>query len=131
VTGVKTLREHHQPCFSCHVGQKCGHCHDTVEKPLFTHSQVGWPHNRFHENLDCRSCHPPGRKISKLDTECTSCHMNWYQGKFDHRVTGVDLGEVHFEFECEVCHIDRRFDTRPTCENCHEEGIRASGKQIP
>jgi len=130
-TVVKTFKEHHQPCYSCHEGAKCIHCHDTVRKPLFTHSQVGWPHNRFHKDLNCRSCHPTGRKILKLDRECTSCHMNWYQGKFEHQVTGVRLGEIHFEFDCENCHIDRRFDVKPTCENCHDEDQKYSGAAIP
>ncbi len=127
----RTFKEHHQPCYSCHEGAQCIHCHDTKTKPLFTHSQVGWPHNRYHSVLSCRSCHPPGRKISRLGTECTSCHMNWYQSKFRHQVTGVVLGEIHYELECGDCHTDRNFAVKPTCENCHEGEQKYQGNALP
>ncbi len=128
---TKTFKEHHQPCHDCHEGDECIHCHDTEVKPLFTHAQVGWPHNRFHKDLKCRSCHPTGRKISKLDNRCTSCHMNWYPGSFRHQVTGVRMGEEHIEFDCEDCHVDRRFDVKPACDNCHEDGRTYAGDPIP
>ncbi len=127
----KTFKEHHQPCYSCHEGAQCSHCHDTKVKPLFTHEQVGWPHNRFHKDLKCRSCHPTGQKISKLDTECTSCHMNWYPGGFKHQVTGAWLGDLHIELDCGECHIDQKFDVKPTCENCHDEAMKYTGEPIP
>ncbi len=127
----KSLEEHHQPCYKCHEGEKCGYCHDTREKPLFTHESVGWPHNRFHKALNCRACHPSGKKIARLNTTCTSCHMNWYPGSFKHQVTGLRLGEVHLELDCEDCHLERRFDEVPTCDNCHEGKPSYSGNSLP
>jgi hypothetical protein len=113
---------HHQPCFSCHEGYSCDFCHRMKERPKFTHVEVGWPQNKYHRKLVCRACHPRGRKIGKLNTECTSCHMNWYPGSFNHMMTGVNLGDCHEGLDCSGCHVDREFDAKPTCNNCHDDG---------
>jgi hypothetical protein len=32
------------------------------------------------------------------------------------------LDEVHAEMDCADCHADRKFDQRPSCANCHDDG---------
>jgi len=57
----------------------------------------------------------------KLERDCNACHGAWSPETFDHAVTGQRLDETHAEFDCEDCHIDRKFDGTPACEECHEE----------
>lgn len=111
----------HGMCNNCHEDDACAKCHDTKEKPGFTHASTGWPLNRFHAKLGCRSCHPTGRPISRLDRQCQACHGGWNRDNFDHAVTGLRLDEMHGEFECENCHVESRFDRKPACTECHEE----------
>jgi hypothetical protein len=119
---VKSLEEHHQPCSSCHNMDRCGDCHAKEETAGFNHTRTGWPLSRYHQNLDCRACHPSGRKIGRLNPDCTACHNNWTIGTFNHAVTGLVLDETHGEMDCADCHIDRKFDQKPSCANCHDDG---------
>ncbi len=119
---VKSMEEHHKPCFTCHEGAKCSHCHARSEKPGFTHARTGWPLSQYHQSLDCRSCHPAGRKIGKLNRECIACHSSWTTETFNHAVTGLVLDETHQEMDCTDCHLERKFDQRPSCVNCHDDG---------
>lgn len=121
VTDLQHMEEVHSVCNGCHGDDKCMKCHDTKEKPPFTHATTGWPLNRFHQKLGCRSCHPTGKPISRLDNRCQTCHGGWNRENFNHVVTGLRLDEIHVEFDCENCHIDRQFDKKPTCIECHEE----------
>jgi hypothetical protein len=120
----KSLEEHHQPCQACHEDDSCDFCHRTDIRPKFTHADVGWPHNVYHRDLPCRACHPKGRRIGPLSTRCTSCHMNWKPGTFEHQVTGVKIDDCHEGFDCTDCHTGGRFDRRPQCDGCHEDGRR-------
>lgn len=95
----KTDEEIHAICSNCHGTHKCGKCHDTEEKPAFSHADTGWPLNRFHARLDCRACHPTGKRISKLNRRCTNCHGGWNQETFAHAVIGLQLDEIHSEIE--------------------------------
>lgn len=118
----KTDEEIHAICSGCHGTHKCSKCHDKNERPAFSHADTGWPLNRFHEILDCHACHPTGRRISKLSSECINCHGGWNQETFAHPVTGLQLDEVHVELECGDCHIDRKFQNKPDCSVCHDDG---------
>jgi hypothetical protein len=121
-TLAKSLEEHHEPCASCHDMNGCGYCHAKEETKGFNHARVGWPLSRHHRNLKCQACHPPDRKIGKLDRECVACHSSWSKESFDHSVTGLILDELHVEMDCADCHADRKFDQPPSCVNCHDDG---------
>ncbi|UCG62135.1 MAG: hypothetical protein JSV52_02285 [Candidatus Zixiibacteriota bacterium] len=119
----KTDEEIHAICNDCHAQDECGKCHGTKEKPAFVHAADGsWALNRFHAELSCRACHPTGKKISKLDHQCTNCHGGWNQKNFRHAVTGLQLDEIHAELECSDCHVDSAFDAPPDCSGCHDDG---------
>jgi len=121
----KTPEEVHAICNDCHGNDACAKCHDVKQRPPFTHASTGWPLNRFHQDLDCRSCHPSGRRIARLDSDCNNCHGGWNQGHFRHAVTGLQLDEMHIEFDCVDCHVNRNFSAAPTCDNCHDDGRTA------
>lgn len=118
----KTDEEVHAICTGCHGKHKCSKCHDTREKPAFSHSDTGWPLSRYHVWLDCRACHPTGKRISRLNRNCVNCHGGWNQETFAHAVTGLRLDEIHYELECGDCHIDRKFQNKPDCAGCHDDG---------
>jgi len=119
---VKTVEEHHKPCASCHDMNKCGDCHAKKEMAGFSHARTGWPLNRYHQNLDCKSCHPAGSKIGKLNQDCLSCHSGWTSGAFQHAVTGLMLDETHGGMNCAECHVDLKFNQKPSCAKCHDDG---------
>ncbi|KPL07716.1 hypothetical protein AMJ86_03235 [bacterium SM23_57] len=111
----------HARCFNCHEDASCDKCHLQKETEGFTHAQTGWPLSRYHKPLTCNACHPKGKKISRLNRSCTSCHKNWSSSNFDHgNITGVTLGEIHMGFDCSDCHLNKRFDKKPSCDGCHE-----------
>jgi len=118
---AKTPEEHHKPCISCHTMKTCLICHAQSERKGFDHARTGWPLNRFHQELNCRSCHSPGRKISKLSRDCIACHTSWSARIFNHAVTGLVLDETHQEMDCVDCHLDSRFGDKPSCVNCHDD----------
>ena len=89
----RTQAEVHAVCSDCHKTDECAKCHGSKQKPAFTHDKTGWPLNRFHKDLDCRACHPTGKKIARLNNQCVGCHGGWTQGNFAHAVTGLDLDE--------------------------------------
>jgi hypothetical protein len=118
----KTDEQIHAICSDCHGKDKCSKCHDTRERPAFSHADTGWPLSRYHIGLDCRACHPTGKRISRLNRNCLNCHGGWNQETFDHAVTGLKLDEIHYELECGDCHIDRQFQNEPSCADCHDDG---------
>lgn len=118
----KTDEEIHAICSNCHGTHKCSKCHDKKERPAFSHADTGWPLNRFHIALNCRACHPTGKRISKLDSGCGVCHGGWNQENFSHGMVGLQLDEVHGELDCTECHIDRNFSAKPNCAACHDDG---------
>ncbi len=118
----KSQEEVHAICSGCHGTHKCSKCHDKKEKPAFSHADTGWPLSRFHRGADCRACHPTGKRISKLNKECIGCHAGWNQETFAHAVVGLQLDEIHIEIECADCHVDRKFENKPVCSGCHDDG---------
>lgn len=117
----KTDEEIHAICSNCHGTHKCGKCHDTKEKPAFSHADTGWSLKRFHNRLDCRACHPTGRRISWLDRNCVKCHEGWNQENFAHAIVGLQLDEIHSEVDCGDCHIDKKYQKKPDCSSCHDD----------
>lgn len=117
----KTMEQVHAICSSCHQTAKCSKCHDTKERPAFSHAATGWSIGRFHSALDCRACHPTGKRISKVNRACTSCHGGWNQENFRHAVTGLQLDETHAGADCADCHSNRHYNEKPTCAGCHDD----------
>jgi hypothetical protein len=118
----KSMEEVHAICNDCHRTDSCNKCHDTKEKPKFSHAMTGWPLNQFHAKLDCRACHPTGKRISRMDSKCAACHAGWNQSNFKHVLVGLRLDEVHSQLDCTDCHPERKFDQTPLCSTCHEDG---------
>jgi len=119
---VKTVEEHHKPCSSCHQMERCEGCHAKRENRGFTHARTGWPLSRYHQSLSCHACHPSGRKMEKLNRDCLACHNNWTTENFNHAVTGLSLDETHKQMDCADCHLGHKFDEKPSCANCHDDG---------
>ncbi len=119
---AKTMAEVHAICNNCHAQDACEKCHGTKGKPAFSHASTGWPLNRYHAELNCRACHPTGKKIKRLDNRCNNCHSGWNPGTFRHAVTGLKLDEIHSELDCVSCHHERDFSQTPACTDCHEDG---------
>lgn len=112
----------HHKCSACHnitAKGSCKKCHAKQEKTSFQHSF--WPLSRYHQKLTCNQCHPGGKPISKLDKNCNACHRGWNSENFKHSRVGIELNEIHIEMDCADCHVDRKFDQAPSCDNCHDE----------
>jgi len=120
----KTFEDHHKACSSCHENDECAKCHQGREKSSFNHAvSTGWDLGRFHSRLGCEKCHLDKKTFSALDKNCTSCHMNWKPGKFDHKVTGLVLSESHRDLECSSCHLGNNFSGKPGCKECHNDKL--------
>lgn len=113
-------------CCTCHVSSckedaDCLFCHNHDEKPAFNHAtSIGWPLEPRHTEVSCESCHGKVKDFTSPSTTCTSCHIHWETGSFDHEVTGLILSEDHEELDCGDCHIDEDFGEDPNCEGCHD-----------
>jgi len=132
---ARTQEEIHATCNSCHAKDRCNKCHDTKERPAFTHAATGWELSRYHKGLECRACHPTGRRIGRLTMACAACHAGWNQENFSHAVTGLQLDETHAQLECTECHAGRHYNSPPNCASCHDDGRTPKstppGKTVP
>src|SRR4030065_1330113 len=122
VRPAKSMEEVHAVCNNCHRQDGCNKCHETKEKPKFSHAATGWPLNTYPSKLDCRACHPTGKKIARLDSSCKTCHSGWTPGNFKHAVTGLKLDEIHSQLDCVNCHTERNYSQTPNCSDCHADG---------
>ncbi len=115
----------HHKCSACHDIQSessCTECHAKRVRTVFSHrTATGWDTSPYHGMIACASCHPAGRRITGPDGTCNSCHESWNEETFAHAVVGLALDEEHVEQECADCHMGRRFEEPPTCEECHDE----------
>ena len=118
---AKSQEEVHAICSGCHAKDRCDKCHDTKEKTPFVHAATGWPLNQYHVHLECRACHPTGKRIGNLNPACVACHGGWNQETFSHAVTGLQLDETHAQAECTDCHENRQYDATPACSGCHDD----------
>jgi hypothetical protein len=118
---ARTEEEVHAICSGCHAKDRCDKCHDNREKSPFMHATTGWPLTQYHAELECRACHPTGKRIGRLNSTCTTCHAGWNGANFEHAVTGLQLDETHAQAECSDCHADKKFDQTPTCGGCHDD----------
>ena len=114
----------HGKCSTCHDvddDNNCSKCHSKTEKKIFNHGKAtGWVLNIYHQKLSCRSCHPAGKPISKLNKTCNNCHKKWDSENFNHAIVGLALDENHIDADCSDCHVNRQFDKKPDCSSCHE-----------
>ena len=122
----KVLVDCHGPCSACHdVDNKdaCDHCHwhegEAKPKP-FDHARTGWLLSKHHIKLGCRTCHQ-AVPFQKLNRNCNACHADWEPDSFDHGVTGQVLDKDHEDIDCADCHAERKFDSPPKCDECHDE----------
>jgi len=120
-----SLNEYHNICSECHQTNdesNCSPCHSTEIAPSFNHEvRTSFTLVKFHKSIACQNCHKVKSTFSGLDSECKSCHNNWEQSNFNHKITGFVLDENHIENDCEDCHLDNKYAEKPSCENCHDE----------
>lgn len=119
---VQEDREPHINCVACHESEtedNCTKCHSIKERPRFTHSQTGWPLNRFHRALQCTECHGMQFKTKTPKKACVSCHSDFEPGRFNHSVTGLALSEDHLDLDCSDCHRGDAFKLYD-CSDCHD-----------
>ena len=108
-------------CCSCHGERDCKFCHATEAKPPFEHgASTGWGLSDHHARLACKACHGDPSSFRTPRTECTSCHIHWEVGSFDHASTGLTLDEDHVDLDCDSCHLDMVFGVAPACDDCHD-----------
>jgi hypothetical protein len=130
IKSQKSFEDHHKPCVNCHEGNTCEKCHKEKEMTPFNHGKsTGWVLNSYHSQLTCAKCHGSSMPYKKLDRNCTSCHTNFANGKFDHKLTGLVLSENHKDLECNNCHTTGDFSKAPDCKTCHDD--KSYPAQVP
>jgi hypothetical protein len=114
--------DHVTSCIICHGERDCSFCHSNRSAPAFQHAtSASFSLAPFHAKVACKTCHGEPKAFKTPATRCTSCHIHWKLGSFDHQVTGLTLDENHREFECTECHADADFARAPRCDGCHDE----------
>jgi hypothetical protein len=122
--------DHVKTCCACHGERDCGFCHSDQTLPTFQHAQsTGWDLEPYHGKLSCDICHRSPKSFRTPSVRCTSCHIHWETGSFDHGVTGLVLSEDHVDLDCSDCHLEMNFNVQPSCEDCHDEPMLP--KQLP
>lgn len=120
----KPLIEKHSICSDCHnTNSSCNNCHSNKETSGFDHKlSTGFDISKFHSKLSCIRCHTVKGKYTGLVSECVSCHGVWNMDNFKHRITGLELDEVHLTLECGFCHKEITYQ-KPICTDCHEDKV--------
>ncbi len=115
----------HKKCASCHdTENNCASCHTNKETAPFNHKQrTGFALTPYHTKINCVSCHTKAKVFSGLSNDCNSCHESWGPENFNHSIVGIELSESHIEWTCDVCHDNRNFTAKPSCNMCHDEDI--------
>jgi hypothetical protein len=117
-----SFEDHHKACITCHEKDDCGKCHKSREMEQFEHFRsTGFDLNPRHSMLKCTACHKQQGTYKGLSKNCTSCHSNFAQGKFDHRRIGLELDDIHTDMECGDCHKGNNFGAIPKCNDCHDD----------
>jgi hypothetical protein len=131
----KRRLDHVTTCGACHAERNCSFCHSAKAKPPFDHRvSTGWPLEPFHKRVACSTCHGEAEDFRKPDPKCTSCHIHWAVGSFDHAVTGIKLNDDHRELECSNCHLEMNFAATPSCSDCHDGAMlpgKLPGTKVP
>ncbi|MFC1475214.1 hypothetical protein ACFLQG_01070, partial [Candidatus Zixiibacteriota bacterium] len=87
-----------------------------------------WRLSMYHEKLACDDCHTTGNRIKSFTANCIDCHQFSESTSFSHKVTGLELDEIHSEFSCEDCHIDQNYHISRDCSGCHDDNRTAENK---
>lgn len=168
VPGVGRAR-HYRPlaveCAGCHAdphqgafapgaeSRDCESCHQTGDwkRVRFDHERTRFPLFPQHRHVECRACHPEGRRAlpaaacagchddphaGRLGSRCDGCHrgaegFREVSGSEFHDRTQLPLAGAHELVPCASCHVDRvrgdplRPDAR--CKGCHEEDYLRAG----
>jgi len=131
-------------CTTCHqdyhqgqLEMDCQKCHNfTAFKPApgFDHRQTRFSLQGFHEQVECRKCHPLMKvtqagdiketiKYKSVGSTCLDCHR-----EFNHTRTAFKLTGKHQNLDCKLCHNPKTPNTRKTrktsngkfqCKDCH------------
>jgi hypothetical protein len=130
-------------CISCHTEHQ-GRDGDIagLDKSGFNHDLTDFPLRGAHArtDLDCLTCHRPGKKYRQASTTCSSCHQDmdihkgqlgsdcakchnptsWQGTYFDHADTSFPLMGKHRDVTCNACHLNETYkDTPKVCVSCH------------
>ena len=95
-------------CTDCHedvhkgqFGLNCTSCHSTagwnqINEARFNHDKTRFPLKGKHRQVQCESCHKPGRPRRGLKfAKCTDCHSDFHQGQFAKRASRGACEECH------------------------------------
>ena len=129
-------------CYMCHAEHK-GADNQLIqfEKSVFNHAEANYPLEGGHREVDCASCHKPGKKYREashvcndchgekqphkgnLGKECQTCHVveGWKKvAAYDHDKTKFPLRGAHAKQQCVSCHVGEVYkDLSTACNDCH------------
>jgi hypothetical protein len=135
--------------------QDCSLCHSTTSfvGAAFNHNKTPFPLTGAHVSAGCASCHK-NNVYAGLSTNCISCHLVDYNGTinpnhtsagfpqlcstchnttawtgatFNHSTTPFALTGTHTRVQCNLCHINNRYNGTPTdCYSCHSAEYRST-----
>lgn len=114
-------------CSACHsdphqgrLGANCSGCHATTgwsaiaATSNFDHGRTRFPLRGRHADLQCESCHKPGRPFRGMAFQrCMDCHSDFHAGQFAARPDGPD---------CENCHTESGFSPATFTVEQHQRG---------
>ena len=129
-------------CYMCHSEHK-GRDQQLIqfEQSIFDHSETNYPLVGGHRDVECASCHKPGKKHREaprtcidchgekqphkdnLGKECQTCHSveSWKKvAVYDHEKTRFPLRGAHAKQQCISCHAGEIYkDLSGACNDCH------------
>ncbi len=139
----RKLRDKPQVCRSCHTDHR-GREMDIapLDTKAFDHRQTDYLLKGKHAPVDCKSCHPAGKKYRQAPQDCLACHQKddkhkgslgqacadchveqgWKETRFDHDKTKFALTGKHVDTRCDACHKSAVYNEAPTtCIGCHRK----------
>jgi hypothetical protein len=142
-----------QECRACHTEHKGRDVNIApLDEKRFDHSLTDFALKGGHagSKVQCRDCHPKGKKHREAPSNCYACHQkddkhkgslgkacadchsekNWKDTLFDHSKTKFPLTGKHRDVQCKSCHSDPKFKGAPTqCVACHRKDDQRKGHQ--
>jgi hypothetical protein len=129
-------------CSNCHADH-LGRAADIVglNEQTFNHEFTDFTLEGTHQTLTCISCHDEDERHREAESQCIGCHKDddihkggldeecktchqptiWPEADFDHKEkTEYALTGAHEELNCNLCHINERYEETATdCYSCH------------